>query len=102
MGKNRFQILKNRKPLEMKRRARRDDGDDDDMRDDAEFMGMNEDEESNSDNDIDKDIDVINRDVIETSQTKMSKMSIAALAMQKEIMSKQSRLNEISVKNDSK
>lgn len=87
----------------MKRRAERDDDDDDgDMRDDAGFMDMNEDEESNSDNDIDKDIDVINRDVIETSQTKMSKMSIAALAMQKEIMSKQSRLNEISVKNDSK
>lgn len=55
-----------------------------------------------NDNDIDQGIDIINNDIIETSQVTMCKMSIAALGMQKDIIAKQEHLNDISMNNDRK
>lgn len=58
--------------------------------------------EDGNDSDVEQGLDIINEDITETSQTKMNKMSIAALGMQKVIIAKQEHLNEISVSNDSK
>lgn len=75
---------------------------------DEEFLGANEEEggsnendSDNNDDDIDQGIDIINDNIIQTSQADISKMSVSALIMQKTIVSNQEKLNEISLNNDS-
>lgn len=103
----------------MKRKFKRNNNSDDDIdgskeeEEEEKVLEMGEERNGNEggsdgydddddDDDIDQGIDVINNDIIETTQATMSKMSIAALGMQKDIMAKQEHLNDISTNNDRK